>query len=270
MTPAAPSWYLAPAGQRVEWRLSWDESKHPRDPDGEFSDKVGTDAPRLQLKGRDKNLTKAQARSAARKVVVDVAKDLGLAAPKDPVEIRPPDEMEAGFVAGVRDGKIVVSEAWLQQATSRDYGVLPFRQIAHEAMHQQVSGDDLYTGRTTVMVEEGAAEILSLDFWDRRGQEMDDRDAVRRNGKWTTGRETLAASVVYHDEVSELMRRLASDSGWDRQAIREGARREMEGDKGARLAFAEKTDPDYAPPSGYSTDAEDLVRWMLDVPPMSA
>jgi hypothetical protein len=213
------------------------------------------------IKPPGEKLTKAQAKAAAKKVIADVAADFGYTGKLPEFEVRDSAEMEYGFEAGVRNGNIVVTERWLEQATSADYGVMPFRQIAHEAVHIEVSRVAEVRGPNSKMIEEGAAEFLSIDYWNRRGQPLDERDALRRDGAWD---HSLAATSVYQEEVGELMTRAASRLySWDREAVRSEIERVMRMDHNGRIEFRDETRADFPPPAGFESDGESLLRWYL-------
>lgn len=218
---------------------------------------------RLAIKPEGAKLTKAQATAAANRVVRDMARHFGYSGNLPEIDIRAAGQVEPGFEAGLRNGRIVVTERWLEDATSRDVGVSPFRQIAHEAVHAMVSGTEVVRGQNSRMAEEYGAEFLSIDYWNRRGQPYDQRDGVRRGGRWD---HSLAPTSVYNAEVAEGMRRAASRVGWNRDAIRAEAERVMRGDHNVRLEFRDTTDPNFAPPEGYPADGENLLRWYLGEP----
>lgn len=238
----------------------------PRDPGGEGGGQwvrgAGSTA-RLALKAAGKDITKPQAVAGAKRVVEAVAHEYGHTGALPSIEIRERVDAEPGFLAGVRSGSIVVTTDWLDEAKSRDYGVAPFRQIAHEAVHVVVSGEPRVKGSNSRMIEEGAAEVLSIAMWHRRGQSYDERDAVRRGGRWD---HSLASTGVYKNEVGELIRRAASRVGWEPRAVLAEVERVMRGDHNARLDFRDTSDPATATPPGYDDDGEDLLRWLLGEP----
>jgi hypothetical protein len=220
------------------------------------------DHARLDLKG-DKRLTERQALTAARRVVDDFADFYEYDGTKPEIEVGTNVER-----AGLRGNRIIVSPVWVDEARDPDYGVEAFRVIAHEAAHAMVSGAPTVVGPNSKKIEEGAAEILSLNYWNQRGQEFDKRDAVRRDGQWVDGVGAMAARSVYQTEVVELLRRAASQAGsWDRNKILANVERVMRGNHNDRLKFRDKTNPDYPLPKGITAEgdhpAEELLKWFL-------
>ena len=187
----------------------------------------------------------------------------------EPPEVRREDEYLAASGTDARfrhEGETVAGllygERVATNAADPDLGVLPFRMVAHEAAHSISGVKPGPLPGFSQTVEEGGAEILSLWFWKHRGQQMDHRDASRVEGKWTEGARTLAHSAVYRKEISEVVRRAASNVGWDRQEIVDEVEAAMRTDHYGRLAFRDSTHEAPVPP-GVEDTPEGVIEWLL-------
>lgn len=260
----------------------FDESKHPRDPGGEGGGQwipKGTTAsdesktPRLNLKGGAdaKKLTETQVVKKAQMVSDDLAKFYGSdkrAVVRFEPEATATWDTDARTLIPPSQESTGKTEIWFGQnvmddARDPDFGVSEFRKIAHESVHANVSGQRNTSGFYHDF-EEGGAEVLSINYWDKRGQPFDSRDATRVSGRWTDpGAESLAHSVVYRRETEDILRRAASRVGWDRAAVVSEVHRVVAGDSGVRLEFRDTTDPSFAPPTGATNDAVGLISWLI-------
>lgn len=219
---------------------------------------------------RKKRLTERQALAAAQRVVDDIATEFGFTGQKPellPLQDRVVEEGGAMRARVSEDGLYVYLDPNLvEDMRGTDYGVEPFRVIAHESIHAFVSGEPRVKPGISHTIEEGSAEILSIAYWKRSGPAFDDRDSVRRGGEWVSGHRGMVATGVYKEQVSELLRRSASRVGWDREAILAEVERVMRGDHNTRLEFRDSTDPNFAAPEGRRPDAESLLTWLIDEP----
>jgi hypothetical protein len=94
-----------------------------------------------------------------------------------------------------------------------------WRTVMHELVHAASPQNVPNSGPEPIM-EEGMAEILSLDIGARR---VADFGRLRSSGyagggRGETGLETLARNAVYKDRVAALILNAGERSGWDRQA----------------------------------------------------
>ena len=225
-----------------------------------------------------RKMTETQVKKRAQQVADGLAEFYG----GEPVTVRYEPEATAAWdtdartlfpenMGGQKAGPLGKQEIWFGQnvmddARDPDFGVAEYRKIAHEAAHASVSGAK-FTSGFAHEYEEGAAEILSINYWDQRGQPFDARDAVRVDGRWTApGTESLAHSVVYRDNVKDVMRRTASSVGWNRDAIVNEVERVMKSDSGERIRFRDSTDPEFPLPEGVDDDAVSMIQWMLRHP----
>jgi len=253
----------------------------------------GAGPPRLKLKpdaDASRPLTQRQAETKLALVVNDAAKFYG---GRGDIEVRYEPEWAAAadtqaraFVPprGDKD-EVWYGEQVMGNVRDSEMGVYAFRQVAHEAIHAGVSGTPHTYEGIGQTVEEGGAEILSLWYWQHRGQPFDRRDAVKRNGRWTgPGTESLVASVAYRERVAEVMRRSASRVGWDREKVVADVLDAVRGDHAARLAYRDSSSPEFPLPEGVAVvswaeldrdesladgekvkwaEAEALVGWLL-------
>jgi hypothetical protein len=259
--------------------MIWREELHPRDREGQFAEKPGErlasrlvsewdakQAGRLDLKG-DKGLTQPQAHARAKKVVQGLTEFYG--GGRVEVHYEPEYLASAGTEArfrhkGERLAGVMYGEPMLRRMKDADYGVADFRVIAHEAAHSLSGTKPGPLPGISQTIEEGSAEILSLGYWHKRGQEFDARDAARVEGRWTTpGRESLAHHVHYRDDVIEVLRRAASRVGWDRAAIMAEVRAIMAEDHGGRIRWRDETSSETRLPEGVANNAPSLIAWLL-------
>jgi hypothetical protein len=229
--------------------------------------------------GSGRQVPQAQVEKKMQQVVEDVAAFFGTPKPEAHFDdgiatarALKPNETYRG--SGVYETPMILyGQVMMDKARDPDMGVFPYRQVAHEAIHASVSGDH-FTHGYAHEVEEGAAEILSLWYWHHRGQPLDERDATSHTDnayekipgspRWTEpGTETLAHSVTYREQVSDLMRRAAGVGGWDREAVMREVFNVMRGNHSARIAFRDATSPDTPPPPGVADTAPALIAWLL-------
>jgi hypothetical protein len=248
----------------------WSPEEHPRYPrghprGGEWRAKLGGE--RLKLKAGERRLSERQVMKAAQLIADDVADFYG--GPSVRVWFEPEYLATVGVDARMRHQEIasglLIGQRIMERTKDPELGVEMLRIVAHEAVHGSVSG--VTPGPLpgfSHTAEEGSAEILSIWWWQHRGQPFDKRDATRRDGRWTEeGEESLAASVVYRDDVREVMKRAASRVGWDREAIIDEVVGVMRGEHYERIDWRDQTDPDVEPPPGVADDAEDLMHWLI-------
>jgi hypothetical protein len=266
------------------------EEQHPRDPGGEGGgefikkDETGVDegveqkpGKRLKLRepdGSRKRQTEATIKKNVQMVADDVADFYG-GDRKSETFYEPEACASWGVEATTRIPQldnpmekqvVYYGEGIMEDARDPDFGVSRYRIIAHEAIHANVSGDR-YTHGFYHDYEEASCEVLSINYWNQRGQPFDKRDRVYTDGGWTEeGADSLAHSVVYRNETADLMRRSASRVGWDRPKIIAETLRIVKGDSGVKLDFRDNSDPEFKPPDGVSDDAVGMIRWLIEPP----
>lgn len=230
--------------------------------------------PVKDFKGRDRNMSKRQVEQACIRIIKDMARQLEYKGPLPEVwfadlgggpaaRYRDPESIRNLSVPG---GAIILDEQfWLERAMDKELGYSEFGILAHEAIHALVQrGEPSYKGFSQ-MFTEGGAEILRIAYWAQHAPPMDDRDAVRRDGKWTSpGAATLVAGANYKEWVEEFMLRLASKVGWDRDRLLAECKRVVAGNGNVKLDFFRSTKPDFVPPSGRKADAESLLLWLIE------
>ena len=254
-----------------------------RDWRGRWRDMPASVGRRLELKtpmegrsfaaaGERKKLTKSQVHARTKQVVKAFVDFYGV---DEPPEVRREDEYLAANDTAARfrhKGETVAGLLYGHQvardAADPDLGVQPFRMIAHEAAHSLSGVRPGPLPGFSQTVEEGGAEVLSLWFWKHRGQKMDFRDASRaESGGWTEGVQTLAHSSAYRDWTSEVIRRAASQVGWEREAIVDRVEAAMRGDHYERLEFRDESREDFPVPEGVPDTPESIIEWLLTDPP---
>lgn len=222
------------------------------------------------FKGRTKNLSDRQVLSACERIMKDIAREFGYTGALPDVVISPdlPGGTDGRSIDPSREfpnGAILLNEEfWLPNARDKESGYDAFRILAHEAIHALVQrGEKSYPGFSQ-MITEGGAEILAVYYWAKNAPTFDDRDAVRRDGKWVPGDIAMVARSNYGEWIVELMRRTASKVGWNREAIVREVQRVVAGDHNTKLAFRDGTNPDFAPPPGVKADHESLLLWLIE------
>lgn len=233
--------------------------------------------PVSDFKGRDRNLTKAQVLAACKRILKDMARQLGYKGELPEIQLtdvlpgltqgRVVDKVKNPTYGAPWGGAIILLNEtfWLPEARDREYGYDSFAVLAHEAIHALIQkGEPSYPGFSQ-MFTEGGAEILRIAYWAQHMPPYDDRDATRRDGKWTApGAVSLVARMNYKEWVAEFMLRLASKVGWNRDAILAECRRVVSGNGNVKLDFWRSTKANFSPPPGLKKDAESLMLWMIE------
>lgn len=222
------------------------------------------------FKGRTKNLSDRQVLAACQRILKDIAREFGYTGGLPDIVVSP--DLPGGTDGRSIDpspefpnGAILLNEEfWLPNARDKEQGYDAFRILAHEAIHAIIQrGEKSYPGFSQ-MITEGGAEVLAVYYWAKNAPAFDDRDAVRRDGKWVPGDIAMVARSNYPEWVVELMRRTASKVGWNREAIVREVQRVVAGDHNTKLNFRDGTNPDFAPPPGVKADAESLLLWLIE------
>lgn len=222
------------------------------------------------FKGRTKNLSDRQVLAACERIMKDIAREFGYSGALPDVVISPdlPGGTDGRSIDPSREfpnGAILLNEEfWLPNARDKESGYDAFRILAHEAIHALVQrGEKSYPGFSQ-MITEGGAEVLAVYYWAKNAPTFDDRDAVRRDGKWVPGDIAMVARSNYGEWIVELMRRTASKVGWNREAIVREVQRVVAGDHNTKLAFRDGTNPDFQTPPGVKADHESLLLWLIE------
>lgn len=235
---------------------AFDESLHPRDEAGRFAE--GGSGSLGAIKPLGKRLSERKVLAQADRVVSSVGTFMGKDLSDVKVIVVPDYNVDARYKP--EDRTIYVSDHLMNEARDPEFGIMPFRQISHEAMHA-ASGEDYVHKGISQTVEEGGAEVLSVAHWSNEGPAFDVRDSV--GFKRDAGDYALARRSAYQDESAEVMRRAASEVGWDRQAVLDKVKQVFESDHNGRLDFRDSTDPKHEPPPGVTPDAVGLLQWLV-------
>jgi hypothetical protein len=227
----------------------------------------------LKPEGATRQLSDRQVQARARQVINSVGEYLGKDLSHVEVDIGMDEfDGEARWIGtspvtgNTVNAMLLNPRTVVRDLRDPEIGPLDFRKISHEAMHAGSGSEYTYPG-ITHDIEEGGAEILSLDHWFREGPPADPRDAAmgdtaKGEPRWIEGPESILRQSVYKKEVAEVITRAASKVGWDRDAILAEVKDIFASDN--RNPWKGETDPDFAPPPGVDpADPDGLIRWLL-------
>jgi hypothetical protein len=227
----------------------------------------------LKPEGATRQLSDRQVQARARQVIDSVGEYLGKDLSHVEVDIGMDEfDGEARWIGtspvtgNTVNAMLLNPRTVVRDLRDPEIGPLDFRKISHEAMHAGSGSEYTYPG-ITHDIEEGGAEILSLDHWFREGPPPDPRDAAmgdtaKGEPRWIEGPESILRQSVYKKEVAEVITRAASKVGWDRDAILAEVKDIFASDN--RNPWKGETDPDFAPPPGVDpADPDGLIRWLL-------
>ena len=237
--------------------------------------KVGKTAMSLpDFKRTDRDMSEKQFLSACKKILADVAKEMGFKGKLPEVVIQDlggssARSIDPGEMREFPNGAILVDPYDADSARQKDSGYSTFRIIAHEAIHALVQREMKSYAGSTQIITEGSAEILSVVSWAKNGPGYGgggskDLDAIHEQGYgWVGGDVALTSRINYPEYIVEVMRRAASKVGWDQRRIVAEVKRIASSDRNGAIDWLRETSADHPLPGGMPKTAEGMLLWLV-------
>lgn len=226
------------------------------------------------FKRTDRDMSEKQFISACKKILADVAKEMGFKGKLPEVVIQDlggssARSIDPGEMREFPNGAILVDPYDADSARQKDSGYSTFRVIAHEAIHALVQREMKSYAGSTQIITEGSAEILSVVYWAKNGPGYGgggskDLDAIHEQGYgWVGGDVALTSRINYPEYIVEVMRRAASKVGWDQRRIVAEVKRIASSDRNGAIDWLRETSADHPLPGGMPKTAEGMLLWLV-------
>lgn len=226
------------------------------------------------FKRTDRDMSEKQFISACKKILADVAKEMGFKGKLPEVVIQDlggssARSIDPGEMREFPNGAILVDPYDADSARQKDSGYSTFRVIAHEAIHALVQREMKSYAGSTQIITEGSAEILSVVYWAKNGPGYGgggskDLDAIHEQGYgWVGGDVALTSRINYPEYIVEVLRRAASKVGWDQKRIVAEVKRIASSDRNAAIDWLRETSADHPLPGGMPKTAEGMLLWLV-------